>query len=131
MKTKHTEGPWEVVDGGDSLAILSPSQNSDIAYLPNWGSEGEGPLKEMQANARLLAAAPQMFAALKAIVCDMEIENCPHCDGSGFQYSPRTLHATKDACHQCGGVGEIVRKNPMPDDLREAQKALRYAKEGK
>lgn len=57
-KMKHTPGPWDAygrvirdVDGGED----------QIAGISDWGAEGE---VEALANARLIASAPDLLAAL-------------------------------------------------------------------
>lgn len=46
------------------------------------------------------------------------IANCPHCGGSGKQYD-----TGGDACHSCGGTGDIVEQSILPDDLRKLHAA--------
>lgn len=63
MKTKHTPGPWTAVPR--SINPNYPEikvENVDGLRVANVGQ-----LKEQQANARLIAAAPDMLEALKAI----------------------------------------------------------------
>lgn len=66
-----------------------------IARLGDGNSEGQ------EANARLIASAPDLLAELE----DITILECPDCDGTGYEQD-----GTKDnACHRCGGFGEIIR----------------------
>lgn len=67
MTKSHTPGPWEVDD------VLS-SQASNAISAPTWGmlatvSKGtaKDDEKEALANARLIAAAPELLEALKAL----------------------------------------------------------------
>jgi hypothetical protein len=73
MKAKHTPGPWS--------AFISPNQKTiaiDIGATPkglrpnivDWmGFDGNGiPLNQNVANARLIASAPELLEALKALV---------------------------------------------------------------
>lgn len=58
--TKHTPGPWQVLppkEGQPSITIAIPS--NDAVYVA-------GSTKE--ANARLIAAAPELLEALEAMV---------------------------------------------------------------
>ena len=64
MKTdKHTEGPWEACDDGTAVRnSLTDNRiialtDEDILMAP----------EERRANARLIAAAPEMLAALEEI----------------------------------------------------------------
>ena len=59
--TKHTPGPWRadwvnVYRKDDHLADCCPKAKNGI------------PLEQKEANARLIAAAPELLAALKALV---------------------------------------------------------------
>ena len=63
--TKHTPGPWKV----DEIYGLIMSEESEIAAVH--GASG-GP-KEAKANAALIAAAPDLYAALEACLHDLAI----------------------------------------------------------
>ena len=61
MKTKHTPGPWQV---GSTIALrhrVIDGNANEVATM-----KGEFEL-EKQANARLIAAAPEMYRLLHAI----------------------------------------------------------------
>ncbi len=68
---KHTPGPWRIV-GADGYATAI------------WGPEAQDVVPETapmnQANARLIAAAPDMFAALKLAEAFIALQ------GKGFGY---------------------------------------------
>jgi hypothetical protein len=69
MSTKHTPGPWSVErDGNGELAIY--------AYRTHL-THGDSPLslETREANARLMAAAPEMLAALREAYLSLE---CRH-----------------------------------------------------
>ena len=81
METRHTPGPWDADDGdghyfgvfganGEPLAYLvETSSTHDLALPGNWvkhpGGEWECRRTEHAANARLIAAAPDLLAALR------------------------------------------------------------------
>jgi len=62
----HTPGPWKVADGltiEDDSCLVIYSDNEParrIAHVPDYDGEGE-------LNARLIAAAPELLAALRHI----------------------------------------------------------------
>lgn len=64
MDAQHTEGPWVIVDEGDG-AYIEPS----IAWI---GFGSAHPTAEHKANARLIAAAPDLLATLKELA-EMDI----------------------------------------------------------
>ncbi len=73
MKMKHTPGPW--------TANLAPQGGFDIEKDPNdlgrymvlaTRNADEARAEEMHANARLIAAAPDLLEALRDMVSDRE-----------------------------------------------------------
>jgi len=78
-RAQHTPGPWtfSVGEGGDNLSIRA----GDTAVVAGCGCCGSPwtDHKRAGANARLIAAAPDMLAALKGIMadtCDLEPAYC-------------------------------------------------------
>lgn len=69
MRDQHTPGPWRVRGKTFNLqiAIVGPSGelSDSIAYA--WGQNGEA-----EANARLIAAAPELLEALGGCIQHME-----------------------------------------------------------
>lgn len=66
MKTQHTAGPWSIYNDADSgkdaygiEAFTETGSTKGIAILMNRGFE------EAEANARLIAAAPELLETLK------------------------------------------------------------------
>lgn len=67
-KSKHTPRPWEVF-AGDSVGVRTAYPVNDIGGMPaKFELCRTGTTEEAKANARLIAAAPEMLAALKRIV---------------------------------------------------------------
>ncbi len=65
---KHTPGPWQLIKSIHPTTVLSSKgEGYSIAsvYDPNRGSHAT---KESMANARLIAAAPDMLEALNMII---------------------------------------------------------------
>jgi hypothetical protein len=60
---KHTPGPWTVFDQYADTEIRSPS--GCIAALAPWGLHGRDAVR---ANARLIAAAPELLSLLEDAV---------------------------------------------------------------
>ena len=64
---KFTQGPWKRVydDYNEEYVIMDSSGEFAITYVHDWGDSpiiGDCPI---EANARLIEAAPDMYAALK------------------------------------------------------------------
>ena len=60
MNTKHTPGPWEVQT--DRYTVTAQKPGAPYTFVV---AECPGYAKEREPNARLIAAAPEMYAALK------------------------------------------------------------------
>ena len=77
-EAKHTPGPWSI-DGGGS--VISSDAVTDLAILNmanprfSWGGSDFSTKSHREANARLIAAAPELLDALRfcAAVCAGEI----------------------------------------------------------
>ena len=66
----HTPGPWKLREDGEanSWAVLGPNDNWLLSFLHN----GEQLSEKQRANARLIAAAPDLLAAAKRIVARID-----------------------------------------------------------
>ena len=65
MKTHtHTSGPWYPVTINASYSWVIESELTDIARLPEWPDNKA----EAEANARLIASAPDLLDALEKII---------------------------------------------------------------
>ena len=67
MKITYTPGPWKV--GQDKTAI--EASGAIIARTFNWANQYT-PIDEGHANAKLIAAAPSLLAALRQLVADAD-----------------------------------------------------------
>lgn len=63
MKTKHTQGPWQIVDTQDVGLHIKTVDFDLIATLAN-GDNFFAKNPQNEANARLIAAAPELLDAL-------------------------------------------------------------------
>lgn len=80
--TMHTKGPWEVVENPHAICVRteSPSKTkygaSRYAAIGGLDRSDRAQLEEARANARLIAAAPDLLEALKDMVGLVELM-CP------------------------------------------------------
>lgn len=93
----HTPGPWTARKHTDTAGWTVSSGNS-IASVPPQRGEGEA-----EANARLIAAAPELLEIVLAV--ESMARECESCEGSGHQPG---CTADDEACHNCGGLGEVI-----------------------
>ena len=63
METKHTPGPWKV--DGTGMSVYSANERLDFAPMVAAACGNEKSLSQLRADARLIAAAPEMLEALK------------------------------------------------------------------
>jgi hypothetical protein len=72
MNTQHTPGPWDYDYYDDHIALSSPKHPDDyfarVEFSPcvdtsPW--DGDSPMTEDVANTKLIAAAPELLAALE------------------------------------------------------------------
>jgi len=70
MELKHTQGNWEVSKHGnnDSFGIYAEGNGNDIAIVKGGNEEGG----ESEANAKLIAAAPDLLKTLQMLLSDIE-----------------------------------------------------------
>ena len=66
MSAHHTPGPWAFVTP-DGMVVRHPQVYSDTGPVCNATWLGDSKLGELTANARLMAAAPEMLAALRRL----------------------------------------------------------------
>ena len=70
--TKHTPGPWHVY--GDDKTLIGAADGKMMLAKTNHRhicQEWSRPVEEAQANARLIAAAPELLVALKNLSAEM------------------------------------------------------------
>ena len=66
--SKHTPGPWVIYrDGGGWYIECTPERGHSVAHITADDEEQDTPDEEKAANARLIAAVPEMLEALKLI----------------------------------------------------------------
>lgn len=70
---KHTPGPWEIRKAGNGdRGISAPGTGIFIEAFAEIRHSGEGAYDECDANARLIAAAPDVLSALKLLLADVK-----------------------------------------------------------
>ena len=67
QKTSHTPGPWEVFDSHSGIYILDSAEQAAVCKL-EWCLEAE-------ANARLIASAPELLSVLKRLCSKFGVDD--------------------------------------------------------
>jgi hypothetical protein len=78
MKTEHTQGPWQRVSDKPFLTAFCKETDRPEIVATIYSHSEE--VKEWEANARLIAAAPDLLAVLKSLV--FETSHFVHGDGT-------------------------------------------------
>lgn len=115
MNTKqnqHTPGPWHVMPDGDGLPLTIDSDVHYVAeakYKPAGGYRlnGDVYLETAKANARLIAAAPDLLDVVKRYVANIpEADQFAHdtgeCPATGDDTSECLLCAARAALNKAG-----------------------------
>ena len=67
MEAKHTPGPWRTVENTPSL--IEAMHHDQMTFIAQaFQPQGNASIDEMWANARLIAAAPDLLAACELMV---------------------------------------------------------------
>jgi hypothetical protein len=115
--TKHTPGPWNVgKSNGNKMTVicLDPEQSAGTA-IAFTVSRDKRSLEQCEADARLIAAAPELLEELEKYV-----KACDLCDGYGIiEYQPSGIDGylpTGDAnfvtedCPRCAKASAVIAK---------------------
>ena len=66
---QHTPGPWRVFDKPGTLAVMGPAKTDQHNEVVHWsGFDSSHYPDQAKANARLIAAAPEMQRLLSKLV---------------------------------------------------------------
>jgi len=68
-KSKHTSGPWSNPTGSVTVREAATPRSLKVCDM---SSDGGRPVAEQEANARLIAAAPDLLAALEESLREVE-----------------------------------------------------------
>ena len=79
MTEQHTPGPWTWPEGCTQIEALADPENSQTYYAPVAHMDVEWSAEAMAANARLIAAAPELLEALELI--DSHLTRCINFSG--------------------------------------------------
>ena len=71
MKTEHTKGPWEIETKG-SRHFIDGADQLTVAYVDRAGVRDR---QEIEANARLIAAAPDLLSELHSVRVQLEAQS--------------------------------------------------------
>lgn len=91
MKTQHTPGPW-LIRSDDALrqTLIWSDARTDVARI-QWDGFTEN--NETEANARLIAAAPELAEALREMLEVSACRSLSNCGGRGAVEAPAMLPA--------------------------------------
>lgn len=133
MKTKTEatqDWAWTVDEGTVRIFVNVDHKGTDgnwgmsSVVLVNCGPVCQGHKDRAALICKAVNSHDELVRALKPFAA-LGVSECPHCQGNGLQYP----EPCKDACHTCGGTGEVV-SQVLPEDVRQARAALQQVKGG-
>ncbi len=73
---KHTPGPWQYLEGENDLPVIRAQKSRDKGYGVTVASVAVSPFPaaERKANARLIAAAPELLEAAQSLIAYLDRE---------------------------------------------------------
>ena len=77
MTTKHTPGPWTTTGPN-----IRADNDALVATVQDHWHDHKTPQGEKEANAQLMSAAPELLAACKEAVGQLECNCCSGCEGT-------------------------------------------------
>ena len=107
--SKHTPGPWEPMKNSDGFIRGIRGMHGPVcANVVNWGGISRAQTSNGQANARLIAAAPDLLEALEAAVKVGIIPKSSAKDGGATRHSEqvRVADMCRDAIAKATGAAE-------------------------
>jgi hypothetical protein len=126
MKAQHTPGPWHVT--GD---YVRNENDGLVGEALNLWANVKTPIDERKANARLIAAAPDLLAALKMAVDSMtcafpgglSIQQGTLCEEQDWDTSLREARAAiAKAAGQCEACSTGTMAGPIPGTLSNGER---------
>ena len=98
---KHSPGPW-IVDPDDPLSIVCPALSTPTLWEEVAECSDETGRERALADARLIAAAPDLLSALKAVQPEMRREH----DAGDGHFSTAEVEAVEAAIAKAEGKDE-------------------------
>lgn len=95
MSTKHTPGPWQLI-GGSEICTTGKSILTRICVMPH---HGNGKSETGEANARLIAAAPELLISAM-FMCDIAFRRMDTLDKDDIEQWEKARAAIAKATNQ-------------------------------
>lgn len=110
-----TAGPWSWGHNGASsdlvhcIDVSGRERVGQVAYLQSYTNEGYDDREETLANARLIAAAPELLAMVQQYASE-----CAHCGGTGVIQRTVVISGCEDErdddCPDCADIRALIAK---------------------
>ena len=92
----HTKGPWTATSEGDAYDISAWDDDGTVHIADVCISASKNPDAENEANARLIAAAPELLEALRGITV-MFPDMCADASMCDDPHTMETIHKAQEA----------------------------------
>ena len=114
---RHTPGPWKFEIRNYQAMVTTERDDIDMVVASNLFDEELDPeLEEVEANARLIATAPDLLEALQSLLASLENIDFSHLDylaredGDGSVYDRIPWELTEKAIARATGKEENVKR---------------------
>lgn len=95
----HTPGPWRVIEAPQlETAVIVAAATTNVAIL-SWMGNAAKPIEQRDADARLIAAAPDLLALALQYASE-----CAECTGDGWSDD------TGQKCESCADIRAVIAK---------------------
>lgn len=81
MDAKHTPGPWTIAEGSNAAVVWGPLKHAADYQICRCDQQGTTDDETHNVNARLIAAAPDLLAALTLALTRLETLEATHYHG--------------------------------------------------
>jgi hypothetical protein len=96
---QHTSGRWELAWGADKTPlVVAPAGSVAHVYMQRFSVSRGAKIEETDANARLIAAAPDLLAACSAYLADQAEARCTADSAAVKSMRAAVARATNGEC---------------------------------
>jgi len=100
-KMKHTPGPWKADNWATGWTVSAPDSHYSVCHLEDCNNA--------EANAHLIAAAPDLLETAKALVIDL-MTKCEPIEGSNHNFEKARMYVSHVLSHRIYAVQQAIAK---------------------
>ena len=105
----HSPGPWVKISRDRLWNEIVSSTNRQIVLVQKNSAYFKVPAEETEGNATLIAAAPELLEACKALLSAFEgYEMLAALDSTVQEQARAAIAKASGECSECGGTGAVI-----------------------